>query len=649
MKGNNVMKCWMLTLTVILALAWGAGRTMAQEASNGSSEDIFFMEIPIVVSASKREQPLTEAASTVNVITGEEIRESGAMDIAEALRLIPGLDVRTAHASQHVLGIRGFVDTAHVLVTIDGNNAFMYHANHIFTDWMPLDIEEIDRIEVIKGPGAVFYGGNAFSGVINIITKTPEQLRGTQVNLQSWADDAYRYNLIHAGSVGDLDYSIALGMRGAEEWTSADILPQEEDEYSMRYAALRLIYHIEPTRSISLGARYSDAENVISRLCNPTTTFVFARYDQRDFWARVFYNGHRKDFWDHTYGVDDRNSEVELYKTLRRGKNTISLGAYAKHTQWKVSTLEDVTDLDGNPVPKGTSETHSVDDFAVNIENEHRYTEKLLFVLGGRGEYYSALDYIGLGRASLIYLLSPEQSLRITWANGYSLPSLFQHTNEGTAYPFALGNEDLVEEKIESYELAYFGNLWNRLTLRASMFYNEYRDLIDNTQLGPAENTADAQQIGGELSLDYQLTKWLDVFASYAWQETEHGDFKDYTVDPEHKINAGMRLHHGRLHGMLAAYHVSAYDEIYLTSNPVFGRVMNADTGEAQPAHVDSYMIVDARVAFRPVDNLEVFVAGSNIFNDEHYESNPPNGNAGNWHTGDRIGRLITLGVSLSL
>ncbi len=191
--------------------------------------------------------------------------------------------------------------------------------------------------------------------------------------------------------------------------------------------------------------------------------------------------------------------------------------------------------------------------------------------------------------------------------------------------------------------------MWNRLTLRAALFYNEYRDLIDNTQLGPAENTADAQQVGGELSLDYQLTKWLDVFASYAWQETEHDDFEDYTVDPEHKINAGLRLHHGRLHGMFAAYYVSAYDEIYLTSNPVFGRVVNADTGEARPAHVDSYMIVDARVAFRPADNLEVFVAGSNIFKDEHYESNPPNGNAGNWHTGDPIGRLITLGVSFRL
>ena len=111
------------------------------------------MEIPFVISASKRIQSIDEAASSVMVMSGAEIRRTGATNLGAALCTLVGLDVRQAHASQHVLGLRGFTDAGHLLVTIDGNNAFMYHANHIFLDWAPLDIEEVDRIEVIKGPG----------------------------------------------------------------------------------------------------------------------------------------------------------------------------------------------------------------------------------------------------------------------------------------------------------------------------------------------------------------------------------------------------------------------------------------------------------------------------------------------------------------
>jgi len=210
---------WLAILWLLLIGGVGASNAQMGEVDR---EDLFFMEIPFVISASKRIQSIDEAASSVMVMSGEEIRRTGATNIGAALRTLVGVDVRQAHASQHVLGLRGFTDTGHLLVTIDGNNVFMYHANHIFLDWAPLDIEEVDRIEVIKGPGGLFYGGNAFSGVINIITR--EKVEGTSITAQVGSTEMYRGNVIHGGRLADeWDYRVALGVRGDREWNEPDL------------------------------------------------------------------------------------------------------------------------------------------------------------------------------------------------------------------------------------------------------------------------------------------------------------------------------------------------------------------------------------------------------------------------------------------
>jgi len=146
------MKKGILALAILGLLVVGSGvDTLAQE-----EEELLFMEIPVVFASSKRLQPITEAASNIEIITAEDIRESGATNIGDVLRSVAGIDVRESDAGQHVIGVRGFCDTGHLLVTLDGNNVFMYHANHIFLDWAPVDLEEVDHIEIIKGPGAIF-------------------------------------------------------------------------------------------------------------------------------------------------------------------------------------------------------------------------------------------------------------------------------------------------------------------------------------------------------------------------------------------------------------------------------------------------------------------------------------------------------------
>ena len=228
-----------------------------------------------------------------------------------------------------------------------------------------------------------------------------------------------------------------------------------------------------------------------------------------------------------------------------------------------------------------------------------------------------------------------NQNFRFTLASGYYIPSLFQHSNQGTAYPFAKGNTSLREERITSYELSYFSQLTDRLKLNTSVFYNDYRNLIDNTQAGPAQNLADACQKGGEIGLDFILTEHFSGFTNYAYQTIRRSDFGDLPVDPENKFNLGLKAKFAKWTANATLHYVSEYHEIYLTSNPVFGRVA------AGPSKVRSYTTVNARVAYSPSDNLELALAGSNLLRDVHYESN----NTG-WHTGDLIDRKITASVS---
>lgn len=630
------MKQCVCLLAVVGLLALGISCNLwAQESIQGGKEDLLFMEIPMVVASSKREQPLVEAASSVKIVTAEDIKNSGATNLGDVLRSVAGLDIREAHAGQHVIGIRGFSDTSHVLVTIDGNNVFMYHANHIFLDWAPIDLEEIDRVEIIKGPGAIFYGGSAFSGVINIITKSPNQLQGTQINAVGGNWDTLRSNIIHGGAYGNAEYSLSAGYRQAEEWKNEKI-PQERDTFFVRHFGGKAVYHFDDISAFSVSGRYCDADNVISRVCNPDTTFISMRYDRPDLFMRLFYNNHEKDFWNGTFGVEDSNYEVELLRTVRYGKSVTSLGAYAKSTSWEVEALKDVSE----DIRAGDNEDHTVKDYALNLENEYHVNDQLILTLGARGEYHSKLDYLGLGRGSIIYKPAREQAIRFTIASGYNIPSLFQHTNEGQAYPFALGNSSLDEEKILSYEVSYYHRFSEGLTLNASIFYNDYRDLIDNTQSGPMENVADAHQYGGEVEFDFILTDWLTGFANYAYQTIDRDDFGHLDVDPEHKVNGGLTARYHQWSANVLFHYVDSYYEIYLTANPVFGRI------EPAPVKVDAYVTVDARIGYLINDNLEIALAASNLFKDRHYESNSPNSDAGNWHTGDPIGRRITGSVN---
>jgi len=123
------------------------GQAFAQQQNADKQGDLFemsleeLMEVPVVFASSKRLQPVTEAASSVEIITAEDIKQSGAINIADVLRNVAGIQVRESSVGSHAIGVRGFADAQHVLITLDGSSAYLHHVNHTYVDLIPVSLE----------------------------------------------------------------------------------------------------------------------------------------------------------------------------------------------------------------------------------------------------------------------------------------------------------------------------------------------------------------------------------------------------------------------------------------------------------------------------------------------------------------------------
>jgi len=622
-----------LFLTIfILSFSFFVLPIYAQEGQIGkiASEEVLLamsieelMEVPIVFASSKRLQPITEAASSVEIVTAEDIKRSGATNIADALRKLAGVQVRETSVSSHAIGVRGFADSQHVLITLDGSSAYLHHVNHTYVDFIPVALEEIERIEVIKGPGGIFFGGSAFSGVVNIVTKTPKQIGGTNVNLFAGNWDTFRGSIIHGGSKNKLDYSFSAG-RFQSDYMSPPRDFFMHPDTTTDFGTGRIIYHLNDKSSVSADLRHSYSDDGISRHCSDIkNTYVTLRYDQSNFWMRYFHNKQHKDAVESFIVVDDTNDEFEIMRIFKWGKNIFSVGGFARKVDF------DVRDETGN---RHESDTEN---YALKAENEYHATDRIILTLGGRLDHFSEIDWVGLGRGSVIYKPVQNQRVALTVAQGYYLPSLAQLYGWGGILLDEF-NPDLDEERITSYELAYYGAIGKRVKLNSAIFYNDYEGLISNNLAEIPTNSVDGDKYGLELSVDFVITSWLNAFATYTYQTTDRTDFGDLEIDPENMVNAGLQMTRNRWTADITLHYVDDYFETLDVANPALGRL-------EEPQLVESYTTVDARIAYQPKENVEIALSALNLFDEEHVETNPIG-----WIGADEVGRRILASVSCS-
>src|SRR5687768_11857135 len=172
--------------------------------------ELQFLKEESISIASRHEQPISQAPSNVYVITDEDIRQSGATDIPTVLRRIPGIEVMQMSGADINVSARGDnqMQANKMLVMVDGRSIYLEGQGIVLWKLLPVTLPEIKRIEVMKGPSSALYGFNAFDGVINIITKSPDEIRGTTLQFGGGTYGTISSAAIHAGRQGGLGYRL---------------------------------------------------------------------------------------------------------------------------------------------------------------------------------------------------------------------------------------------------------------------------------------------------------------------------------------------------------------------------------------------------------------------------------------------------------
>ncbi|MDX1594610.1 MAG: TonB-dependent receptor, partial [Gammaproteobacteria bacterium] len=202
---------WAVIVTALVLPVPGLGAEA--EESSRAPEDPFFIDLPVVLTATRLSQPPQDAPAAVFVIDREMIDASGAREIADLMRLAPGFIVATDNGNRRAVGYRGFVDSygRRLQVLIDGRSVYMpLFGGTTWTD-LPLALDDIERIEVIRGPNGASYGANAFQGVVNILTRHPDVSQGLYLHAAG-GDPDYRQGVLrHGFPLGSAEVRYTLG------------------------------------------------------------------------------------------------------------------------------------------------------------------------------------------------------------------------------------------------------------------------------------------------------------------------------------------------------------------------------------------------------------------------------------------------------
>lgn len=679
---NEIAKRRVITAVSLLLTVLFTSLSFAQ-AEFVSPEELLFMEIPIVVTAAKKEQLITQAPATIVIITAEDIKQSGVTNIPDLLRTVAGAEVMAITVRDQQVSIRGFNSplSNKLMVLLDGRSVYWDGNGGVYWDILSIGLEEIERIEVVKSPASSLYGANAYCGVINIITKSPGDIKGTSVNLTAGDYHTFIGSILHSGMTDKIGYKFSTGWDRTSEWRDKN---EKAGEITRGNALVE--YKFNETSKLSLAGGRSYARDKKSFIYEETGTAELSGYED---YLKLNYN------YTELKLATFMKKEVVDVLFLRTGeKPKCNTATYDLEVQYLVKIGENNSIIYGGNYRYNTIQKtpyYFPDDYNQNLwavfaEGETKLTDKLRFTIGSRYDWHPLVKEHFSPRASLIYSPKRDHTIRFSAVKAFrnpiyidsyayterqmtiTLPRPFPAMNVPYTYLFQ-GNRDLKSEGITSYELGYRSTWLYRIIANLNLFYNEYTDFFMLTQdktfyrageLFPGSpggvipkrivsrfrNSGSAWGSGGEIDLDILITDWLTGVANYAYQQiTDKEDYantitfnekdKVHLGNPKNKVNAGLRLK--PLKGLSVNLTTQWVDKIE--------KLLPDISGNEYLVGLDDHLIFNTRLGYIFLnDKAEVSLVAFNIFNNKYYEY-PPGVNLPDISS-DKIGCKITAGLS---
>ncbi len=546
-----------------------------------ADDDELFFEIPLVLSANRLEQPISDAAVSISVIDRETIEQSGARNIPEILRLVPGIQVgysgnEFGDEPRYVVTYHGHSDqySKQMQVLIDGRSIYDPFFGGINWKAIPININDIERIEVSRGPNMATYGANAFQAAINIITRTAAEDQGSfvQSNLGSngITDVSYRFG----GQNGDLDYRVTTSSYNDDGMDSANQFDYIDDTHSNNID-YRLDYQLNERNTLSYQGGYGENRQQSDRNHEaplPTQrTVVNQRFFQFIKWENIidsdntvqlqyYYNlndkddRYRSDQIDPGSGLDPFILDIDSDIKSERHNLELTHFLYPDENLKLIWGLVAQVDLVRSKLFLGRDDTVSHKQYRGFATIEWNITDKNIINIGGLIEKHDLSDTAFSPRISFIHAFNQQHKIRVGISQALRGPFIFEtmsnqsYSQELTAggspvgvslfEQVLLGNENLKNEKIISREIAYFGEFLNSaLLFNTRIFYDSLSDYIDTQRIPspPPDNVnddlndpsspntmlvfgnpIDSTTHGTELELDYHIDASLRLIASGA-------------------------------------------------------------------------------------------------------------------------------------
>jgi iron complex outermembrane receptor protein len=629
----------------IFTVAWPAAAATTDEVMALSLEDLVNIE---VTSAARMPQKISQAAAAIHVVTSEDIRHSGATSIPEALRMVPGLQVARIDGNTWAITCRGFNEAFanKMLVLIDGRTVYTPLFAGVFWDVQDVMLEDVDRIEVIRGPGGTLWGANAVNGVINIMTKSARDTQGLLIAGGGGSEERGFGRMRYGGTFGDRGYyriyakyfdrdtgQSLLGEDAADDWRSFrggfraewgdpddDQVTLQGDAYSGSSGSVRPMSLLEAPYSLNtVGDSEFSGQNVLLR-------WQHALSETSNFSAQFYYDGTKRK--DMAFNEKRDTLDFDFQHQFNLGeRHTLVWGAGYRYTR---DSIDDSFTVSGDPDSRADS-LYSL----FLQDNVMLIQDRLTFIVGSKFEHNG---YTGLEiqpNARITWTPSIPYSIWAAVSRAVRTPSRLDHDSQINfgVFPMApdvisyvsmMGDEDAESEDLIAYELGFRYQPKRWFNLDVTAFYNVYDSLITNEPQTPvatdafppfyvifpltADNKGSGETYGIEVAVDYTPVPWWQLKTSYSYLQmalhiNNSSGAESFETDegfsPQHQVSVLSKWDIGEKVEFDAWWR-------YVDSLPALD--------------IPSYHTLDLRLALQLNSSLELAIVGQNLLDDNRKE-----------------------------
>jgi len=611
-----------------------------------SIEDLMNMEI---TSVAKKAQRLSDAAAAIFVVTSEDIRRSGATCIPDLLRMVPGLEVARIDANKWAITSRGFNGrfSTKLLVLMDGRTVYSPIYSGVFWDEQDTLLEDVERIEVIRGPGATMWGANAVNGVINIITKNSKDTQGGILSAGAGTEEkgfgSVRYGSktgtgvtyrVYAKYFNKDDGVYSNGEEAADGWNAgrtgfrvdymksgSDSFTIQGDYFYAREGQTDTIYSLDPP--------YSSVEDTKTRFRGGN---IIGKWIHDESTVQFYYD--RDDRTAETYDLVCHNFDFDFLSRAPLGdSHEITWGLGYRFSQ---DNVESTFTTGIYPSFRSYSLANAF------IQDEISLAKDVLsLTIGSKFEHNSFTGYEVQPGVKLMWTPNERNSLWLSVARAVRTPSRAEDDGSvttavippGSYYPGQpltsvtfRGNHDFESEELLAYEMGYRVIPVDRLSIDIAAFYNVYDELRTVEPGGQgfetlpephavlyyeADNKMDGYSYGAEAALDMKVMDWWRLQPSYTYIQMHLTPYSSSQYNKSTQYDDDVPKHQVGVRSLMNLRENVDFDLWY--------RYVDELTRQ----NVPSYSTLDARIAWRPDVNLELSLVGQNLLEARHLEFRP--------------------------